>query len=51
MTMYVYDEKVLYILSKQENCALVIESKELSSMNRTLFEGLWTIALHGDTPP
>lgn len=44
MTMYVYDATVLYISSKQENYALVIESSELSSMNRALFEGLWTIA-------
>jgi sugar-specific transcriptional regulator TrmB len=44
MTMYIYDEKVLYISSKQENYALVIESGELSSMNNALFEGLWTIS-------
>jgi sugar-specific transcriptional regulator TrmB len=45
MTMYIHDEKVLYISSKQENYALVIESGELSSMNKALFEGLWLISL------
>ncbi len=43
MTMYIYDDKVLYISSKRENYALVIESRELSSMNRTLFNSLWNM--------
>ncbi len=43
MTMYIYDDKVLYVSSKRENYALVIESRELSSMNRALFNGLWTM--------
>lgn len=41
MTMYVYDNKVCYLSSRQENYALVIESKELATLNRNLFEGLW----------
>lgn len=44
MTMYIYDERVLYVSSKQENYALVIESGELAAMNKALFEGLWMIA-------
>jgi sugar-specific transcriptional regulator TrmB len=43
MTMYIYDEKVLHISSRNENYALVIESEEMSAMNRSLFESLWMI--------
>ncbi|MEH2471145.1 sugar-specific transcriptional regulator TrmB [Nitrobacteraceae bacterium AZCC 2161] len=43
MTMYIYDDKVLHISSRQENYALVIQSEELSAMNRSLFEVLWTV--------
>ncbi len=41
MTMYLYDEKVLYVSSKIENFALVIESPELSALNGAMFDGLW----------
>lgn len=41
MTMYIYDDRVLYVASRRENYALVIDSPELSALNRALFEGLW----------
>jgi sugar-specific transcriptional regulator TrmB len=45
MTMYIHDDKVTYLSSKRENYALVIESRELAALNRSLFEGLWSIGL------
>ena len=50
MTMYIYDEKVLHISSRNENYALVIESEEMSAMNRALFESLWMIGDMESTP-
>jgi len=44
MTMYIHDDKVTYLSSKRENYGLVIESKELSALNRSMFEGLWSIS-------
>ncbi|ETR78071.1 TrmB family transcriptional regulator [Afipia sp. P52-10] len=41
MTMYLYDERVLYVSSRKENFALVIESPELSALNGAMFDGLW----------
>lgn len=35
--MYIDDEKVPYISSRNENYARVIESEEMSAMNRALF--------------
>lgn len=49
MTMYIYDDKVLHVSSRRENYALVIESRELSSMHRAVFNGLW--AMMPSTPP
>jgi sugar-specific transcriptional regulator TrmB len=53
MTMYIHDDKVTYLSSKRENYGLVIESRELASLNRSLFEGIWSISLSHpphDTP-
>lgn len=44
MTMYINDDKVTYVSSKAENYALVIESRELASLNRAFFQSLWTMA-------
>jgi sugar-specific transcriptional regulator TrmB len=41
MTMYLFDEKVLVISSKEENFALLITSKEYSNMQKKLFDLLW----------
>jgi HTH-type transcriptional regulator, sugar sensing transcriptional regulator len=47
MTMYIHDDKVTYLSSKRENYALVIESRELSALNKALFEGLWITSQAG----
>jgi sugar-specific transcriptional regulator TrmB len=44
MTMYIHDDKVTYLSSKRENYGMVIESRELAALNRSLFGGLWTIS-------
>jgi len=44
MTMYIFDEKVLVISSKEENFALLITSKEYSNMQKKLFDLLWKTA-------
>jgi sugar-specific transcriptional regulator TrmB len=41
ITMYVYDDKITIISSKQENFALIIRSNELSQMQRKLFDLFW----------
>lgn len=41
MTMYIHDDKVTYVSSKEENYALVIESRELALLNRAFFQSLW----------
>jgi hypothetical protein len=43
MTMYIYGDKLLHISSCSENYALVIESEEISTTNRSLFGALWMI--------
>lgn len=50
MTMYIYDQKVLHISSRNENYALVIESEEMAAMNRSLFEALWMIGSPKNVP-
>jgi sugar-specific transcriptional regulator TrmB len=42
MTMYIYDDKVASISSQDENFAMTIESAEFASMQRHLFEALWS---------
>ncbi len=44
MTMYINDDKVTYVSSKAENYALVIESRELASLNRAFFQSLWILS-------
>jgi len=41
MTLYIYDNKILAIGTKEENFALIVESKELYQMQRKLFEMTW----------
>jgi sugar-specific transcriptional regulator TrmB len=41
MTSYIYDDKVALISSRRENFAMTIESEELATMQRNLFEALW----------
>ena len=42
--MIIFDESVMFVSSLGEKNAVVITSKELSGMQRALFEGLWAIA-------
>jgi len=44
ISMYMYDNKLAVISSKEENFALIIESKELVDMQKKLFNILWTTA-------
>lgn len=44
MTMYINDDKVTYVSSKEENYAMVIESRELAMLNRAFFQSLWTLS-------
>jgi len=44
MTMYIHDDKVTYVSSKEENYAMVIESRECASLNRTFFQTLWQVS-------
>jgi sugar-specific transcriptional regulator TrmB len=44
MTMYLHDDKVTYLSSERENFALVIESRALTALNRSMFEALWSIS-------
>ncbi|MFC4273828.1 TrmB family transcriptional regulator [Achromobacter aloeverae] len=41
MTMYINDDTVTYVSSKEENYAMVIESRELARLNRAFFQSLW----------
>lgn len=41
ITIYMYDNKLAIISSKEENFALLIESHELAEMQKKLFELLW----------
>ena len=41
ITMYIYDDKLAIISSREENFALLIQSRELSGMQRKIFELLW----------
>jgi len=43
MTMYINDDKVTYVSSKEENYAMTIESRELASLSRAFFNSLWTL--------
>ncbi|MFH0820988.1 MAG: urea ABC transporter substrate-binding protein [Candidatus Peregrinibacteria bacterium] len=41
ITMYVYDNKLAVISSKEEGFALIVESRELAQMQQKLFQLLW----------
>jgi len=41
LTMYIYDNKVAMISSKKENFAVIVESKEVSEMQKKLFDLIW----------
>ncbi|HLD32146.1 MAG TPA: helix-turn-helix domain-containing protein [Candidatus Peribacteraceae bacterium] len=44
LTMYMYDDKLAIISSKEENYSLLIESAELAEMQKKLFSLLWGTA-------
>ncbi|MCA1326059.1 TrmB family transcriptional regulator [Herbaspirillum sp. alder98] len=44
MTAYISDDTVVYISSKNENYALTIESRELASLQKSLFQSLWKLS-------
>jgi sugar-specific transcriptional regulator TrmB len=44
MTAYISDNTVVYVSSKDENYALVIESRELAAFQRTFFKSLWAVS-------
>lgn len=41
ISMYMYDNKLAIISSKEENFALLVKSRELSSMQKKIFDLLW----------
>lgn len=41
VTMYLYDDKLAIVSSKEENFALLIQSRELAEMQVKLFELIW----------
>lgn len=41
MTMYLFDDKLAIISSKEEQFSVILQSKELASMQKKLFELLW----------
>lgn len=44
MTMFLHDDTVSYISSKNENYAFSIESRELATLNNAIFEVVWKTA-------
>lgn len=44
MTVYICDDTAVYISSKNENYALTIESRELASLQKSLFFSLWNMS-------
>src|SRR5690606_26368132 len=44
MSMYINDDTVTYVSSKEENYALIIESRELSTLNLTFFKSIWSFS-------
>lgn len=41
ITMYLYDNKIAIVSSKEENFAVIIQSNELAEMQKKLFELVW----------
>lgn len=44
MTTIIYDHRVCLISSRRENYGLIIESEEFASMQRQLFDTLWSLS-------
>jgi len=44
MTIYLYDDKVLFISSKKEYYAMVLQSSEFYELQETMFESLWDLS-------
>lgn len=44
-TIFIYDDKTLYIAPKKENHAVLIQSKEHAKMMTAIFESVWSNAL------
>ncbi len=44
-TVFIYDDKTLYIGARKENYAVLIQSKEHSKMMRALFNNVWACAI------
>lgn len=44
-TIFIYDDKTLYIGPKKENYAVLIQSKEHTKMMKTIFENIWSNAI------
>lgn len=44
VSMFLYDDKILVITSKEENAAFIIQSRELATMQKKLFALIWETA-------
>ena len=44
-TIFIYDDKTLYIAPKKENYAVLIQSKDHAKMMNSLFENIWSNSL------
>lgn len=44
MSMYINDDTVTYVSSKEENYALIIESRELATLNLNFFNSIWSFS-------
>ncbi|MCU0660291.1 MAG: hypothetical protein MUD00_01625 [Candidatus Pacebacteria bacterium] len=44
-TIFIYDDKTLYVAPKKENHAVLIQSKEHAKMMTSIFENLWSNAM------
>jgi len=51
MTMYMYDDKVTVISSKDEEFALIIQSHEFTEMQKKLFLLIWQSLEHEASAP
>jgi hypothetical protein len=45
VTMYLYDQRLAVISTREEEFALIVESRELCGMQKKLFELLWRTAV------
>lgn len=49
-TMFLYDDKVMYVSSAESNYAVIFQSEEHSLLMNTIFEGIWSISKHAFPP-